>query len=416
MAILFDRRSKEGASSALEKLRNSLGAHSNRLLALGIAGIAVVVLAVWYIWGSGGSSVHSHDAPAVRVARVARRDMAVVEHTLGTVIANQLVQITARVQGTLDAVHFKEGQFVHRGDLLFEIDPRPFQVALHEASALLLRDQALLRNAQRDRQRYDMLARQNAISSQLRDTSAANADALIGTVAADQAAVAGAELNLSYTQIRSPVDGKTGPLLVQPGDMVTPSGTAPLITVAQIQPVKVSFNLPQSDLPRIQARQKAGGLMASLEASDASGARLAAPVDFVSNAVSAQSGTIELRATFDNRDAVLVPGALINVTVSLDDLRSALVVPRNAINDGPNGTYVYVIVGGKAERRDVQVLFDDSRDIAVSGSVSPADQVVTEGQLLVVAGAPVKVLAPPATSGAGQPVGKRRGGKSGARP
>ena len=416
MAILFDRRSKDGAPSALERLRSAVATQSKRRLALGIVGVALVLLAAWYVWGSGGSNAHHQSAPTVRVARVARRDMAVVEHTLGTVIANQLVQITARVQGTLEAVQFKEGQFVKQGDLLFEIDPRPFQVALRQANALLLRDQALLRNAQRDRQRYDMLARQNAISSQLRDTAAANADALIGTVAADQASVAGAELNLSYAQIRSPVDGKTGPLLVQLGDMVAPSGTSPLVTVAQIHPVKVSFNLPQTDLPRIQARQRAGGLMATLDASDASGARLAVPVDFVSNAVSAQSGTIELRATFDNRDAMLVPGALINVTVELDDLRGALIVPRNAVNDGPNGTYVYVIVGGKAERRDVQVLFDDSENIAVSGHVSPNDQVVTEGQLLVVAGAPVSVLAASPTSGASQPTGKRRGAKSGARP
>ena len=326
---------------------------------------------------------------------VTRRDMAVVEHSLGTVVANTTVNVTSRVQGVVDQAFFKEGQYVKKGDLLFQIDSRAFQAALEQAKAVLAKDQASLANALRDRERYASLAQQGAISDQLRASSATNADVLTATVAADKAAVDVAALNLDYTKIRSPVDGKTGPLLVQPGNMVSANSLAALVTVQQVKPVKLSFSLPQSELDRIQARQKGKGLTATLEKHmDANGQPLSAPVNFVSNAVSATSGTLELRAEFANDDLSLVPGQLVDVTVELDNISNALVVPRDAVNDGPDEPYVYVAENGKATNHPVKILFDDSQNqnIAVAGDFEPGQQVITEGQLRVEANGPVRVI------------------------
>lgn len=356
----------------------------------------LLLLLLWHFAGPGnGAGADSRSAAApVRVAKVVRRDMPVVQHALGTVVPNTLVQVTARVQGVLDAAMFKEGQFVRQGDLLFRIDRRAYEAALDQARGVLQRDAALLKNSLRDKQRYQRLYDQGASSDQLLDTSATNADALAATVAIDKAAVRIAELNVGYTQIRSPVNGKTGPLLIQPGNMVAANNTSPLVTIAQVQPIKVSFNLPQSDLGLIQARQHAQRLTATLDLKDKQGKPLMAPVDFVSNAVSNQSGTIELRASFDNADLSLVPGQLVNVIVELDDLRNALIVPRNAINDGPDGPYIYVVADGKAVAHAMTLLFDDTKNAAIESDVKPGDQVIIEGQLRVERGGAVRIMPP----------------------
>jgi multidrug efflux system membrane fusion protein len=371
-----------------------------RSLAIG-GGLLVVVLGgYWYFNHRGDSSADRRgNAAPVRVAVVEQRDMAVVERSLGTVVANTLVQLSARVQGTLESANFKEGQFVRRGDLLFQIDPRPFQAALAQAQAIYERDQAQLKNAMRDKQRYAALRAQGAISTQLSDTSDTNADVMTATVAADKAALDMARLNLSYTQIRSPVDGKTGPILVQPGNMISSSNgsSAALVAIAEVRPIKISFTLPQSELGRIQARQQTKPLLAILDARDRSGKVLSAPVDFVSNMVSNQSGSIELRASFPNGDLSLVPGQLVNVTVQLDDVPRALVLPRDAVNDSPGGSFLFVVRGGKAIQTPVEVLTDDGTNVAVSGrAVAAGDRVVVEGQLRVTPGGAVRVLDEPA--------------------
>ena len=362
----------------------------------GLLALVLVLSGYWYFNNRGDSGADKrNNAAPVRVAIVEQRDMAVVERSLGTVIANTLVQLSARVQGTLESAQFKEGQFVKKGDLLFQIDPRPFQAALAQAEAIYRRDQAQLKNALRDKQRYATLREQGAISTQQSDLSDTNADVVAANVAADKAAMDMARLNLGYSQIRSPVDGKTGPILVQPGNMISSSNgaTAALVTIAEVRPIKISFTLPQSELPRIQARQQTQPLLATLDARDKAGRVLEAPVDFTSNIVSNQSGTIELRATFPNSDLSLVPGQLVNVTVQLNDIPHALVVPRDAVNDSPSGSFVFVVSNGKALQTPVDVLTDDGTDAAISGSgVKAGDTVVVEGQLRVTAGGPVRVL------------------------
>ena len=264
-------RVTDGQADVSHGLIGALGTVPRRrpVLILGAA-LLVVLGGFWYFTGRQNAPAGPRQIAAapVRVAPVTTSDMAVVDHTLGKVIATTTVQVTARVQGVLESANFKEGQFVRRGDLLFQIDPRGFQAALAQARAILARDEASLLNATRERARYANLKDSGNVSVQQFDTITTNAAMLAATVAADKAAVETAELNLGYTQIRSPVDGKTGPLLIQPGNMIAAAGTTPLVTIAQLQPIKVSFTLPQSELPRIQARQRGRGLSATLDIRD----------------------------------------------------------------------------------------------------------------------------------------------------
>jgi membrane fusion protein, multidrug efflux system len=360
-------------------------------LIIGALAAVIVTLLAWHFLG-GDRGGRKMPPPPVIVATAASRNVTVVEHTIGTVVANSTVQITARVSGQLLSASFKEGQIVRAGDLLFQIDPKPFVAALEQARAQLAKDSAQLFSARNDQKRYAALFAQNAASSQQRDQADATAKGLAATVAADRAALQVAQLNLGYTQIRSPIDGKTGPILIQPGNLIAVNGASPLVVVTQIQPVKVSFSLPQSDLPQIQARASQHALSVAI---DMHGTRLTAPVDFIDNEVDNKTGTIELRATFDNRDQRLVPGQMIDVAVALNSLKNATVVPREAVNDGPNGRYVFVVMPDNvAVMRPVDVLFDDGANMAVSGGVKRGDKVIVDGQLRVVPGGRVSIVRP----------------------
>lgn len=384
------------------------GAHPARRYLIG--GIALaIVLGGYYYWSHMGNAPTRRPvgtAP-VRVANVVTRDMGVVEHTIGTVVANSSVSVTARVQGQLTKAFFKEGQMVKTGDLLFQIDPAPYQAAYDSAVATLASTKAKA-------ERYQRLIGQNAISPQESDD--AQAAYLQAKANLDMA-----KLNLDYTEIRSPVDGKTGPIMLQPGNLVSVNGiTAPLVTITQIQPIKVSFNLPQSDLPRIQARAQHGGLTATVDLHDAGGETLTAPVNFISNAVSNSAGTIELRATFANEDGALVPGQLVDVTVALANIKGATVVPRVAVNIGPDSQYVYVVTPENVvEQHNVKVLFDDGTNMAVASDIKTGDMVITDGALRALPGGKVTVARsrPNAMSngpanGAGKGGhGRRNGGK-----
>jgi multidrug efflux system membrane fusion protein len=345
--------------------------------------------------------VARRDASApVRVVRVERRDMAVIERTIGTVVANSNVQITARVQGNLDAAYFKEGQLVKKGQLLFQLDPRPYQAALDSALATLATNESKAK-------RYQTLIASNAISQ------VENDDAQAGYLTA-KAAVETARLNLEYTRITSPVNGKTSAILVQPGNLVTPSasvGASALVNITEIQPIKVSFSLPQADLPRIQARARMpGGLTAQIQLHDVGGRDISAPVDFINNAVAGTSGTIELRASVPNRDAALVPGQLVDVVVELANLPDALVVPRDALNNGPDGQFVYVVAPDMtAQQHPVKLLFDDGAFAAISSDIHQGDRVVVNGQLRVLPGGKVSIGRGGPAEGAGE--GRRGGGR-----
>ena len=375
--------------------------HGTRNAVIGVVAL-VALLGGFYWWthqAPAGGRVRNAAAP-VRVGVVEKRDMQVIEHTLGTVIANANVSVTARVQGQLTAANFKEGQMVKKGDLLFQIDPAPFQAAYDSALAVMLGTKS---TADRDAS----LLKQNAIAP------VAN-DAAQSAYMQAKANAEAARLNLEFTKIRSPVDGKTGPILLQPGNLVSVNGiTAPLVTISQIQPIKVSFALPQADLPRIQARAKGKGLTAQIVLHDVGGTDLNSPVDFISNTVNATSGTIELRSTLPNTDLALVPGQLVDVVVELSEIADTIVIPRDALNTGQDGQYVYVVTpDGAAEMRPVKLLFDDGTNDAVEGNLQPGEKVITDGQLRVVPGAKVTVTG---SGKAGAAATGARGGRRGGR-
>ncbi|HEY1711177.1 MAG TPA: efflux RND transporter periplasmic adaptor subunit [Rhizomicrobium sp.] len=376
-------------------------------LIFGILAILALVAIVWFVVGHmGGAKPKQAPPPPVLVGQVRSQTVIINEQSVGTIVANATVQLTAQVQGRLMSAEFQEGQIVHKGDILFRIDPRPFQAAVQQAVGALNRDRASFVSAQNDKVRFDTLAKQGAASAQQRDQAAATANALAATIQSDQAAVAAAQLNLDYTVIRSPIDGKTGPILVQPGNIVTTAGNiasttatdatstgaTPLVTITQIQPVKVSFFLPQSDLPRIQQRMAQNKMTVTIHVQGQGGEVLTAPVDFVGNAVSNQTGTIELRATFPNLDDALVPGQLTDVSVSLGQIDNAMTVAHDAINLGPDSSYVWVVdKNSKAQMVKVTVLYDDGARAAIQGKVKPGDRVITDGALRVVPGTAVSV-------------------------
>jgi multidrug efflux system membrane fusion protein len=362
-------------------------------LVLGIAGIALGLLFAWRLYlvffGAGKQEL---PPPPVRVELAQTKSIEVLEHTIGTVVANATVQVTARVEGQLMSAAFTEGQIVHKNDVLFLLDPKPLVAALDQAQGQLSRDRAQLVSAQRDAVRYADLAKQGAVSASQRDQTKANAQALAAAIVTDKGAVDIAKLNLDYATIRSPLDGKTGPILIQPGNLVKANDANPLVVITQIQPVKVSFFLPQADLPRIQSQQRSNQLKASIEAHGAPETRVLAPVDFVSNEVDAKTGTIELRATFENTDNRFVPGQLLDVSVGLEHIPDAVVVPHEAVNVGPNGNYVYIVGRDDiAKMVAVNVLYDNGITTAIQGEVRPNDRVITDGQLLVKPDKPVAV-------------------------
>jgi multidrug efflux system membrane fusion protein len=342
-----------------------------------LGGVALLLLAViaWRLLAPTPKPVMP-PAP-VLVQSVQRQDMTVVERTIGTVVANATVQVTARVQGQLMTAGFKEGDMVHKGQVLFQIDPRPYKAALDSAVATLA-------SAKAKAERYAKLLAANAIAPQQADDARASyLEAL--------AAVQTARLNLEYTRITSPIDGKTGAIQVQPGNMIATGMTTPLVTITQIQPVKVSFSLPQADLPRVQERLRDRTLVADVE-THGTGGKLRVPVDFVSNVVDDKTGTVELRATFANTDATLVPGQLVDVGVTLNALRQVLVVPHEAVNLGPNTRFLFIVRDGVAQMVPVTVLYDDDTKAAVQGAVKAGERVITDGQLRVTPGKPVEIL------------------------
>lgn len=360
---------------------------TKRNAAIAAGGIALLALG-WFIFAGTGAKNKGRPPPVVVTHPATVKDVTVVEHAVGTVVANATVKVTSQVTGQLVRAAFREGQIVKKGDLLFVIDPRPFQAALAQARATLAKDEAQRVNAAATQKRYDALFAQNAISSQQRDTAIAAAQSATATVEADRAQVETARLNLGYTEIRAPVDGKTGPILIQPGNLVSANASAALVVLTQIEPVKVSFVLSQSQLGAIQARAASGKLIAILDG--AKGEKRQAPVNFVSNQISDTTGTIELRADFPNKDHTLVPGQQVNVDVTLNNLPKATVVPREAVNEGPNGRYVFVVKPDMtAEMRTISVLYDEGNSFMAVRGVKPKEKVIVEGQLRVVPGAKV---------------------------
>lgn len=329
-------------------------------------------------------------APVV-VATALRRDVPRQARTVGSVLASATVQIKSLVEGRVLAAFFTEGQLVKAGDPLFRIDPLPFQADLDQAQAVLARDQAQLDRARLDLARQKDLSGKGVASAQKFEQAQAEAKALAATVAADAAAVANAKLKLGYTDIRSPISGKTGPILVHPGNIVKANADTAMVAISAIEPVRVSVTLPQQTLPMLQARLRESGTDLAIAVPGDDTPPVVGKVDFIAAAVDPLSGTIEVRATVGNANHRLVPGQFVTAALVLEVIKNAVVVPFEAINTGQNGAYVYVVgADNKAQVKAVTVLYAaDGIAALADGAVEPGEAVVIDGQLRLAPGVPV---------------------------
>jgi membrane fusion protein, multidrug efflux system len=351
------------------------------------AGAAVLI-----VGGLGGWLVFGHETarsaapptnPAIPVtADVARaEDVPVYVQGVGTVQAINTVNVKSRVDGEIVAVYFNQGQEVKQGDKLFLIDPRPYQAALDQAKANEAKDTAQLQGAQRDMDRYGKLVPSGFQSRQSYEDQQATVAQMQGAVQADQAAIETAQLNLGFTTIRAPFDGRTGARLVDPGNFVQASAATVLTSITQIRPIYVSFTLPASNLAAIHQEQ-ATHRLAVLAIGDDGTTRLATGVlSFIDNHVDTSTGTIALKGEFANADEMLWPGAFVNARLILSTRHDAITVPATTVMTGPNGNYVYVIrPDSTVQRRDVEVASRQDGIAVIGKGLTAGERVVVEGQ------------------------------------
>ncbi len=326
-------------------------------------------------------------AVAVGVATVVAKPVPVEFGTIGTVTAYATVAVKSRIDGEIMEVHLKDGQDVKAGELLFSIDSRTIRAQLEQAQANLAHDQALLVSAQREVERQTSLVKKNFASKQAVDQAKASADSLAASVQADQAAVDAVNVQLSYTEIRSPINGRAGVVNLPRGNMVKANDTGSLVVLNQLRPIYVAFALPQGELPRVRQAMAAGPLTVSTTIPGDSGPSLAGDLTFVDNTVDSTTGTIQLRATFDNAETRLWPGQFVNVTLTLRVDPAAIVVPDAAVQHGQNGAYVFVVrPDSTVEMRPVVVDRSVAGESVIASGLAVGDSVVVEGQLRLTPG------------------------------
>jgi multidrug efflux system membrane fusion protein len=348
------------------------------------------------------------DTVAVEAAAATRANVPINVEGLGTVQAFNTVTVTSRIDGALQKLGFTEGQMVHKGELLAQIDPRPFQAALELAQAAKAKDEAQLASAKQDLQRYTILAPQNLASQQVLDAQKATVAALEAQLKGDQANIDNARTQLDYSTITSPIDGRTGIRKVDVCNNVHATDTSGIVVVTQVQPINVIFTLPEEDLPRINAAMSAGELSVAAYARDESTKFDSGSVQLVDNQIDQATGTIRLKAVFPNQSNKLWPGQYVNARVLLRTQQNALTIPDAAVQRGPDGLFAYVIKpDSTVEARPLQVGQESGGVAVVQGGLREGERVATSNQYRLEPGAHVRILAPAATS---MEVAKRSGG------
>ncbi|MBI3665081.1 MAG: efflux RND transporter periplasmic adaptor subunit [Acidobacteria bacterium] len=374
--------------------------------------------------GCSSPKVQSAGGPPpvpVSVAVATQESVPVEIRAVGTVEASATVQVKSQVAGELVGVHFVEGGNVNKGDLLFEIDPRPYREALRQAEAAVVRDRAQLRqaeanlardlgqwkNADADAARYEALAKEGVVSRTQYDQVRTNADALHESARADEAAIESArasvesdrvsvdraKLELSYCEIRSPVSGRVGNLLVHAGNLVKANGDNALVVINQITPIFVTFGVPEQQLAAIRQSSSARKLPVQVSLQNDAGKLVSGVLTVIDNTVDPTTGTIRLKATFNNEERLLWPGQFVNVVLTLDTVNNATVVPSEAVQAGQQGQFVFVVkLDQSVESRNVTVGTTLGGKVIIEKGVAPGEAVVTDGQLRLFPGARIQAV------------------------
>lgn len=403
--------------------------NSSRQWLIGLTLLAVLLVLLWWFWPSepesqqmGRGRFGDMGPVPVRVAEVKQGEFAIELKALGTVTSYNTVNIRSRVDGELVKVLFEEGQQVKAGDLLAVIDPRPYQVALQQAQGALQENQAQLKNAELDLQRYKGLYDEDSIAKQTLDTQQALVNQYRGSLQSNQADVATAKLNLDFTQIRAPIDGRLGLRQLDIGNLVSSGDTTPLVVITQADPIAVIFTIPEGDLPAVLQRRRDGTTLA-VEAWDR-GERLKLAegvLESLDNQIDTTTGTVKLKARFDNAEQMLFPNQFVNVRLRVETREAAIIIPSAAVQFGTQGTFVYVVGDdNKVSIRQVTIAASDAERSLVAGGVQPGERLVLEGTDRLRDGSEVEVVDPnlvQSPDGAANEPGDRQGKRNGsARP
>jgi multidrug efflux system membrane fusion protein len=396
----------------------------NRVALLVLAVVAVLLVVIVLIVrhrsqtavaGPGALRGGQNGPVAVAVATVTPGDIQIRIPALGTVTTLANVTVRTQINGTLQKILFTEGQLVHSGDVLAQIDPRPYEAALRTAQGNLRRDQSLLTNARLDLKRYEGLVKEDSIAAQQLDTQRALVDQYTGSIESDEGQVNTAQVNLAYTRIISPVAGRVGIRQVDQGNYVTPGDTNGIVVVNQVQPISVIFSVPEDNVAALLKKTRQGSAL-KVEAYDrADAVKLAdGTVSTIDNAIDTATGTVKLRAQFENADGALFPNQFVNVSLLLDLLQNQLIMPNSAVRRGaPNGvasTFVYLVNADRTVAvRPVRLGAVDGERVAVAAGVAAGDVVVTEGGDRLRDGATVQLpaAAPVSPAASAAPPGKR---------
>src|ERR1700738_601376 len=365
---------------------------------VGRAALAATALSGWLNSGIGAPRAVAQTAgPLIPVTAgtVGAEDVPVFLHGIGTAQAYNMVSIKSRADGQIVKLDFKEGQEVKEGDLLLQIDPRPYQAALAQAEATKQKDEAQLAGAQADLERYAQLVPSGHQTRQSYDQQKALVAQLQASIKGDEAQIQTAKLNLAYTDIRSPIDGRLGARLVDKGNLVRATDNTVLVSISEVKPIFVSFTLPQEALEDIREHHQRAPLAARAYSGDGKKQLAEGKLTMIDNAIDQATGTIRLKARFDNENERLWPGEFVNVRVILSTHRGVATVPAQTVQNGPNGNYVYIIkADDTVERRAVDVTAVQDGIAVVTKGLSPGEQVVVDGQYRLTNGARIKRSAP----------------------